>query len=82
MVKFYAPYCGHCRKMMPAYNKLAANLQDLVDISAIDCSDSSNAAMCGKYHVEGYPTLKFFVIQEVDGKKKKKVVLGKYIEAR
>lgn len=76
MVKFYAAYCGHCRKMIPAYDALADNLRELVDIAAIDCAVSSNAATCGKYHVEGYPTLKFFMIQEVDGKKKK-VVLSK-----
>ena len=76
MVKFYAPYCGHCRKMTPAYDQLAENLHDLVDVAVMDCTDSSNASMCGKYKVEGYPTLKFFVMQEVNGKKKK-VVLGK-----
>lgn len=61
--------------MIPAYDKLAENLRDLVDVAAIDCSDTFNAQTCGKYAVQGYPTVKFFVIQEVEGKKKK-VVLG------
>lgn len=76
MVKFYADYCGHCRKMIPAYNSLAENLRELVDIAAIDCAKSVNAPICGKYNVEGYPTLKFFMIQEVNGKRQK-VVLSK-----
>lgn len=63
--------------MMPTYDKLAENLRDLVDIAAIDCTDTFNAPMCSKYRVDGYPTLKLFVIQEVDGKKKK-VVLGTF----
>jgi thiol-disulfide isomerase/thioredoxin len=83
MVKFYAPYCGHCNKMIPAYNKLAENLKDLVEVVAVDCTDSSNQNLCGKYRVEGYPTLKFFIVQESESSekktttmKKKKIVLG------
>lgn len=79
MVKFYAPYCGYCKKMIPAYNKLAENLKDLVEIAAIDCTNSFNAPICSKYKIEGYPTLKFFVIQENANEqgKRKKIVLGK-----
>lgn len=76
MVKFYAPYCGHCKNMVPVYNKLAENLKELVDVAAVDCTNSMNQDVCAKYRIEGYPTLKFFVVQESDGKKKK-VVLGK-----
>lgn len=80
MVKFYAPYCGYCKKMIPAYNKLAENLKDLVDIAVVDCTSSSNTPICSKYRVEGYPTLKFFVVQESDSEKgkRKKVVLGNH----
>lgn len=79
MVKFYAPYCGYCKQMIPAYNKLAESLKELVDIVAVDCTDSSNQNVCGKYRIEGYPTLKFFVVQEssTEKGKKKKIVLGK-----
>ena len=63
--------------MIPAYNKLAENLKELVDVAAVDCTDSMNQDVCGKYRIEGYPTLKFFVVQESEGNKKKKVVLGK-----
>ena len=65
--------------MIPAYNKLAENLKELVDVVAVDCTDSMNQDVCGKYRIEGYPTLKFFVVQESEGNKKKKVVLGKSI---
>ncbi len=61
--------------MIPAYNKLAENLKDLVEIAVIDCTISSNAPICSKYRVEGYPTLKFFVVQEDE--KRKKIVLGR-----
>lgn len=78
MVKFYAPYCGYCKKMIPAYNKLAENLKGLVDVATLDCTSSSNAPICSKYNVEGYPTLKFFIVQESESEKgkRKKIVLG------
>jgi protein disulfide-isomerase A6 len=53
MVKFYAPYCGYCKKMVPAYNKLAENMKEIVDIASIDCTSSVNQAICAKYRVEG-----------------------------
>lgn len=65
--------------MMGSYDKLAEDLRGIVDIASMDCTDMFNEPMCTKYRVNGYPTLKFFVIQEVEGKKKK-VVLGTLIE--
>ena len=32
MIFFYAPWCGHCKKMEPEYNKLAKHLGAVDDI--------------------------------------------------
>jgi len=61
MVKFYAPYCGYCKKMIPAYDKLAENMKGIVDIAAIDCTSSFNQAICSKYHVEGMQASREFL---------------------
>ncbi|GAM25799.1 hypothetical protein SAMD00019534_089740, partial [Acytostelium subglobosum LB1] len=60
LVEFYAPWCGHCKKLAPDYEILAntfANDANVV-IAKIDCD--ANKEQCQKYEVTGYPTIKFF----------------------
>ncbi|CAL1268965.1 unnamed protein product [Larinioides sclopetarius] len=67
-VKFYAPWCGHCQKMAPAWEELAENLQHdkSVTVSKIDCTE--NKKTCTDFEVKGYPTLLWIV----NGKKVEK----------
>lgn len=58
MVKFYAPWCGHCKSLIPAWEKAAKSLKGVVPVVKVDCT--SNAGVCQKYGVKGYPTLKLF----------------------
>jgi len=61
MVAFYAPWCGHCRNLVPEYQKAATNVKDLVHFVAVDCDAAENKAACNTdYHVRGFPTLAFF----------------------
>ena len=56
--RFYAPWCGHCQNLKPAYEKAAKGLKDLAQVAAINCDDESNKAFCGGMGVQGFPTLK------------------------
>ncbi|KAH9212755.1 hypothetical protein DL95DRAFT_340106 [Leptodontidium sp. 2 PMI_412] len=58
IVEFYAPWCGHCKNLQPAYEKAAANLQGLAKVAAIDCDEEMNKPFCGQMGVQGFPTLK------------------------
>ncbi|KAM9386400.1 protein disulfide-isomerase A3-like [Pholidichthys leucotaenia] len=58
LVKFYAPWCGHCKKLAPDFNKAATRLKGHVQLAKVDCTAHSET--CGRFGVSGYPTLKIF----------------------
>ncbi|KAJ1026290.1 hypothetical protein NDA16_002377 [Ustilago loliicola] len=60
MVAFTAPWCGHCQKLVPDYSKVAAQLDGVVKLASIDCDDDKNKPTCGRYGIQGFPTLKLF----------------------
>jgi len=59
-VKFFAPWCGHCKKMAGDWEQLARDQENVKDIviAEVDCATYTDI---GKQHgVQGYPTIKWF----------------------
>ncbi|GAB2218672.1 hypothetical protein Droror1_Dr00001899 [Drosera rotundifolia] len=69
LVEFYAPWCGHCKKLAPEYERLGASFKKAksVLIGKVDCDDQKS--VCTKYDVTGYPTLKWFPKGSLEPKK-------------
>ncbi|KAM0816434.1 putative Thioredoxin domain-containing protein [Seiridium cardinale] len=57
-VEFYAPWCGHCQNLKPAYEKAAKNLDGLARVAAVNCDEDENKPLCGQFGVQGFPTIK------------------------
>ncbi|RZC35474.1 Thioredoxin domain containing protein [Asbolus verrucosus] len=87
VVMFYAPWCGHCKKLKPEYEKAAEEMNrndPSVAFIKIDCTEAGKET-CSKYNIESYPTLKIFqsgeFSQDYDGPRKASGIVD-YIEAR
>lgn len=65
-VMFFAPWCGHCKKLAPTWAKLAESRNEdstiQVKIGRVDCTTDGD--LCSEQDVTGYPTLKFFKLGE------------------
>lgn len=55
MALFYAPWCGHCKSLMPTWDQLSS--QHSGHMTKINCDE--NKAMAEKHGVAGFPTIKF-----------------------
>jgi len=57
-VEFYAPWCGHCKKLAPIWDELGEHFKDddTVVIAKIDMTANELATVS----VRGFPTLKLF----------------------
>lgn len=61
-VKFYAPWCGHCKSMAPAYAELAEHFHkdgSKVKIAKLDATVHKEFAE--QFGIEGFPTIKLFI---------------------
>ncbi|KAM0712534.1 hypothetical protein Q7P37_011631 [Cladosporium fusiforme] len=58
IVEFYAPWCGHCKNLAPAFEKAAKSLSGLAKVAAVNCDEEANKPLCGQMGVQGFPTLK------------------------
>ncbi|ETN79262.1 protein disulfide-isomerase domain protein [Necator americanus] len=58
VVEFYAPWCGHCKNLVPEYKKAATALKGIIKVGAVDMTQHQSVG--APYNVQGFPTIKIF----------------------
>ena len=61
LIKFYAPWCGHCQLMAPHFARAAQTLKNDITptyLAKIDSTIYTNAAKF--YDIQGFPSFKYF----------------------
>jgi len=64
-VMFYAPWCGHCHRMMPLWEEVASgfggvdgiDVESSVSVRVAKVDATKNMGVARRYYVEFYPTL-------------------------
>lgn len=64
IVKFYAPWCGHCKSLAPTWSDVESQYHNkkvnnkTVKVLQVNCDE--NTKLAKKHGVKGYPTIKTF----------------------
>jgi len=65
IMEFYAPWCGHCKKLAPEYAEAAKKLEGKAVLAQLDATVEK--AQAEKFQIKGFPTLKIFRDGELAG---------------
>jgi thioredoxin 2 len=59
LVDFWAPWCGPCKMMAPAFEQAASMLQPRVRLAKVNTEDEQ--ALAARFNIRSIPTLALFV---------------------
>ena len=60
LIMFYAPWCGHCKRLKPEFASAATRLKGQAVLAGMDVDTLSARDVKIEYNITGYPTVLYF----------------------
>lgn len=60
MLEAYAPWCGHCKKLVPIYDKVGEHFASDEGVTIAKIDATANDILSERFEVKGFPTLYFY----------------------
>ena len=80
VVKFFAPWCGPCKKFNPIYEKVSDKFGNDVVFASVD--GDKHQDIMGTYKITSFPTVLYFQDHQKSGQGKERDVAGFEKEVR
>ena len=66
-LKLYAPWCGHCKAMAPAWEALMKDYTDSETLFVAECDCTEECKdLCSHVGVQGYPSIKYGSVEALE----------------
>lgn len=59
---FHAPWCHHCKNLMPDFEKLAESFAQNTNVVIAKLDATANDIDDGKEDIQGFPTLRLYKV--------------------
>ena len=60
LTMFYAPWCGHCKRLKPEFAEAAAELAGEAVLAGMDVDTPDSYGIRSEFNISGFPTLLYF----------------------
>ncbi|CAF4726019.1 unnamed protein product, partial [Rotaria magnacalcarata] len=57
---FYAPWCGHCKRLKPTYAEVAGEVRGQHILAAMNVDKEGCHSVRAQFNITGFPTLIYF----------------------